>query len=292
MASFSSFHRDAEVGKLTASAAKGDVGESAVEGGRAGRDTAGDDTELEPRRSGRVQIGVPAQAACEGADLVGVLKDISTDGAMLVVPGPTAPSNGSGLEVAFRLPTGPQLRLSANVRWSRSDDPTGYSSCGMQFLNVSGPNRSYLQHFVELAASTATEGTVRAEVLSKYRLSFDAAGRAQVMLGGMLTRDEAQSLCALVKQRMSSRKNAPAHFTVDVRRLSVCNQEVVLELRHCFEIFAQRADVFGLLVGHKSLALTQLVRAAREAGIADNVFCVNTPEEAIQICEQMEGVTR
>lgn len=263
---------------------------SALDAGGGGADAERDPPEA--RRAGRVALGVPTQVFGESAEIVGALEDVSVDGAKLVVPGGSPPSTGSGLEVAFRLPTGPQMRLAANVRWARADDPAGHSSCGIQFVGLSGPNRSYLEHFVELAATSACDRTVRAEVLSKFRLSFDAGGRAQVALGGMLTRDEAQAFCALVKQRMGARKNAPAQFVVDVRRLSVCNQDVVVELRKCFELFAHRPDVLGLLIGQKSLAVTQLVRAARDAGIADSFFCVNTPEEAALICEQMEGVAR
>ena len=82
------------------------------------------------------------------------------------------------------------------------------------------------------------------------------------------------------------------HIAFDVRRLCVCNQDVLLELRYCFELMAQCTEVVGLLIGDKSLALTQLVRAAREAGIADHVFCVNEPEDACRIWGQMDGLTR
>jgi len=112
------------------------------------------------------------------------------------------------------------------------------------------------------------------------------------MLGGMLSREEAQAFASLLKQRMNARKNARMHIAFDVRRLCVCNQDVLLELRCCFELMAQCTEVVGLLIGDKSLALTQLVRAAREAGIADHVFCVNEPEDACRIWGQMDGLTR
>lgn len=196
---------------------------------------------------------------------------------------------GSGLEVSFRLPTGPQLRLGSTVRWAEDDRETGTASCGLQFLPLSGPNRSYLEHYVELAASSAPCEPVRAEIQSKYRLAFDSAGRAQAMLGGMLSREEASAFGAQLKQRLSARKAERLQFAFDVRRLSVCSQDVVVELRRCFELFAHKPEVFGLLIGSKSLALTQLVRASRDAGLADHIFCVNEPEEAARIWAQMEG---
>lgn len=283
-------HRAAEVSRLTATASGPEQdGSSSASLSSSELDSEQDDFHADPRRDARVSLGVGARAHAEHADVVGSLKNVSTSGALLVTRCPSLPPVGTGLEVAFRLPTGPQMRLASTVRWNRDDDPKGDFCCGLQFMNVSGPNRSYLDHYVELAASTAGEESLRAEVQCKYRLTFDAAGRAQAMLGGMLTREEAQAFSSLLKQRLSTRRNARMHFAFDVRRLSVCNQEVLLELRRCFELFAQRPDVFGFLIGNKSLALTQLVRAARDAGIADHVFCVNEPEDAGRIWDQMEG---
>jgi len=122
-----------------------------------------------------VGLGVPVRAQGDQRELAGTLQNVSISGALLVTPRDAVPAVGSGLEVTFRLPTGPQLRLSSTVRWSRTDEPMGQSSCGLQFLNVSGPNRAYLEHYVELAATDAGEENICAEVQQKYQLSFDAA---------------------------------------------------------------------------------------------------------------------
>lgn len=285
----SASHRAAEVSRLTATESGLAPDGSSSPSLSSELDAVSEEFLADPRRDGRVSLGVPARAQADHTDVVGSLKNVSISGALLVTRCSTLPPVGTGLEVAFRLPTGPQLRLASTVRWNRDDDPKGDFCCGLQFMNVSGPNRSYLDHYVELTASTAGEESLRAEVQCKYRLTFDAAGRAQAMLGGMLTREEAQAFATLLKQRLATRRNPRMHFAFDVRRLSVCNQDVLLELKRCFELFAQRPDVFGFLIGNKSLALTQLVRAARDAGIADHVFCVNEPEDACRIWDQMEG---
>ncbi len=276
-------------GLLSASAS----GEGA-DGGSFGRDASEADTErhepeVERRRDARVALGVAARAQRQKEEMVGTLENLSISGAHLRTQGTAVPPAGAGLEVTFRLPTGPQLRLSSTVRWSSRDDVADQSSCGLQFLEVSGANRAYLEHYVELAAASAGVEGVRAEVVHKYQLSFDASGRAQAILGGMLSREEAQAFSKLLKERIAPRKSGRVHFAIDARRLSVCSQDVVLELRGCFDLIAQSPEVVGLLIGNKSLALTQLVRAARDAGIADHVFCVNEPEEACRIWDKMDG---
>lgn len=284
--------RTGEASRPTFSFGGADSRESAVGTPRSEATDSSDEIERDlgdARRDARVPVGVTAHSFTDHNEVIGTLRNLSLGGALLVTPGPVAPATGTGLEVAFRLPTGPQLRLSSSVRWSRTDDPEAHSSSGIQFLNVSGPNRSYLEHYIELVAANGSDDPVRTEVLPKYRISFDAAGRVQAMLGGMLTRDEAHAFASLLKQRMSARKMSRMHFAFDVRRLSVCNQDVIQELKGCFDLFAQHPEIFGFLIGNKSLALTQLVRAARDAGIADHVFCVNESEDAYRIWDQMEG---
>lgn len=245
-----------------------------------------------PTSGAREYPRVPIRSAGSGRSqnqvLDGSVRNVSLGGALFLVPGEVTVPSGTGLEITFRLPAGEQLRIHATVRWSKPGTPAGWCSLGLQFQTLTGPQKSYIEHYVETVAAAGVESAVKAEAHEKYRIAFDAAGRLRMMLAGLVTPDEAKSFRDTVSGRLEARKPPRVHFEVDARGLSVCCPATVAHIRDCFSLLASKSEVFGLFVGSNSLATVQLLRIAREAGLADAIFSVNEVEEADRIWQQLE----
>jgi hypothetical protein len=224
-------------------------------------------------------------------NITGELGNISLGGALFISPVPLELSVGTGVEVSFRLPAGLSVRTPAIVRWRRPHGPSGELHVGLEFASLSPTNRSFLESYVDsVCAVTETERpTVGARVVTKYAVGWDEAGRLNITLAGLICRNEARAVADLVRESVARPPDGPLRFQLDVRSLSVCSQEVTVELRGCFDALRDKGEVFGLLVGERSLAHTQVMRSVREMGFADAIFCADDLTQASEIWRQMES---
>jgi hypothetical protein len=243
------------------------------------------------RQNPRVDFeGVAVIEAPEGT-ISGELRNISLGGALFVSPVLLELSPGTGVEVSFRLPAGLSVRTAATLRWARVDDASGAGHFGLEFTALSATNRAFLENYVESVTSqpTTEPPPVGAQVVTKYAVQWDEAGRLIITLAGLICRNEALELAQLVRETLDESPQERVRFQLDVRTLCVCAQDVTLELRRCFEALCERGEAFGLLVGARSLAHTQVMRSVRELGLADAVFCADDLSQASVIWRQLEG---
>ncbi|UJR87054.1 hypothetical protein [Sandaracinus amylolyticus] len=202
----------------------------------------------------------------------GELAGLTSSGATLVLPAPRRLARGSGLDVSLQLAEGGAISARAVVRSCRAGGVDEPMLAELDLAHSDCATPSFL-------ARRRRGAPLSAALKLKYAVHPDAHGRLAIVLAGVVRADEAQDVLELVRRALASDDRGRGLVELDVRELRVCSAEVLGAFRESLVLLARRG-VLGVLLGPASLAQSQLVRSARETGMAEMLLGANDRAEA------------
>lgn len=220
--------------------------------------------------------------------------NVSETGAFVAVDGECRDDTGDVLRLVFHLPDGPELRITARVRWCRKQpNENGPAGSSVEFVELDKREQDALAAYSRVRQNA--DSRILAGVANAFRVS--AGPRLlQIELDGYLNPQESRTLADDVRRGVESIVRRPVLAHIDARRFAPCPESSLPSLLEAFRSLGQDGSVLGVLLGPRSVGMLQLKRLAREAGIGDALAAFEEEEEAfsfwLQIEQQMWGDAR
>lgn len=237
-------------------------------------------------RAPRFDMRTDAEIGVGGSASRAQVLNVSEAGAFVAVNGECRDVTGEVLRLTFKLPGGPELRVTGRVRWCRGrpneDGPAGY---GVEFAELDERQREVLAAYAATRRDTPTR--LSAGVANAYRVS---AGPRQIRieLDGYLNPQESRTLAGDVRRGVESMVDRPVLAHIDARRFRPCPESSLPILRETFRSLGRCGPILGVLLGPRSVGMLQLKRLAREAGVGNALAAFEDEQEASSFWRQLE----
>lgn len=238
----------------------------------------------------RTAVRAPAntQVRVDGNDATytGRLRNVSTGGAFIRVSLHELPTVGEGIRVRFRLPGQLELDLYGKVRWRRECATTeGSIGFGVEFCGLGRTEQKAIMRYVEQQDDSAP--SVPVIVTEKYAVQSEG-NTLRVWLSGALELAESRDLSRIVMNAVAQNQGKDLLVFIDGSRVLPCSEGSLQEMRWWMQQLTRCRSVAGVLVANNSIAMLQLRRLAREAGVGDLLVSFENSTEAEIFWQEIE----
>lgn len=243
------------------------------------------DPPVSRRAHRRWPVRLDAEVTVSGGGALAEIQNISLGGAFLVCDAALSP--GAGLRLAFRLPNGVPLTVTARVVHVERSSESSPFGVGIEFYGLDGVTREMLRSYFasKERESSGSEETISTRFEEKFRVETDHKERVYVLLSGFLDKWECEKLTRAVNDTLGLLTGGGVRLCIDATRYQCCTPDSVEQFKKCFSLLTKRSWYAAALVGPKSVGMMQMRRAARDANVADCFARFDEIHEALEFLE-------
>lgn len=240
----------------------------------------------------RAPLSSQASICVGPVENTGLIVDISEGGAFVAIENPSSVSLNDGLRLRFSLPGSVALSVFAKVQWVREeaagDKPKGI---GVLFIGLGRTERQTIAKLVQQNEVQQSGPDVAVRVSRKYTVQI-TDDTLWIRLNGYLSAEECQGLCDIMGEQIDRLEGQILLTLLDATHFSACPEESLPFLRKCLAKLGGRGPSFSVMIGTGSVAMLQMRRLAREAGVADSIACFENENEALPFWQQIQKEVR
>lgn len=208
----------------------------------------------------------------------------------LVLTDMPCPGHGQCVRLDFRMPDGAELSLCAMARPRDVAEVAGRRDVELHFVGLEPTEQTALAQHLEAGRLRPPAVGLEAQIAEMFLVETEGE-TISIRLSGVLRRVDSEELLAQIREQLAPRRAGRMLAYIDASNLHPCPEDSLYGLRACLAFFLRHEPFYAVAVIRNAIAMLQVRRLAREAGIAHYMACFEDESDAMTFWNEIRGQT-